>query len=246
MIFKEKKGQSLDQAAAEERCEDPRMRPVNGQDPGRVEEAGENSPAPSQASSGVSSRAPLPSARVPRHYEPHPPGQGQQLGRGGTTSDPTHGAQARRSVTTGGAGLVRRATSTTGPTSPVLETSGQDNNRFSRKGSLNSTSNSLNSSIGSGSRPMKHLINLNYPAVPKLPGLGSPPEEDRSLPNDNPGTDRTRTSDTTTRGSYDLHRKQDSGPDEEPVHKLLHKRQVLQKGVLNLPAIDTAPLSNQQ
>ena len=52
---------------------------------------------------------------------------------------------------------------------PIVDTAQYD--RFARKGSFNSaTSNSLNSSIGSGSRPVRQLINLNYPAAPHLTG----------------------------------------------------------------------------
>ena len=129
-----------------------------------AEDTQDNTPDPSQsncteASSSASSRAPRLSVSQRQRCTGHLMGQ---TGRRGRTSDPTNG-QRWKSAMYNGPRVTRPSTN-----QAVIDTTQYD--RFARKGSFNSTSNSLNSSNGSGSRPGRQLISLNYNAAPYLTG----------------------------------------------------------------------------
>ena len=220
---------------------------VSHQDQSSADDTHNNTPDPSQsncteASSSGGSR--VQQLSLPQRQKP--------LGKPGrrvTTSDPTNGHRWKSAVNTGH--RVLRP----GANQPVIDTSQYE--RFARKSSFNSTSNSLNSSTGSGSRPVRQLISLNYPAPPGLISRFQTLDED-SFPS-SPRNGRLESIKTETskisQPSNDSQKKssyippktapscsfQDSGFNDDP---LLRSRNGVKRASVNLPSL-SPPLTSK-
>ena len=221
---------------------------VSHQDPSSADDTQNNTPDPSQSncteasSSGGSKALHL---TLPQRQKPH-----GKPGRRVTASDPTNG-QRWKSATNTGPRVLRP-----GANQPVIDTSQYE--RFARKSSFNSTSNSLNSSTGSGSRPVRQLISLNYPAPPGLPSRFHTLDEDSfptsprngRLASIKPETTRLSqpSNDSQKKSSYNPPKTapscsfQDSGFNDDP---LLRSRNGVKRGSVNLPS-KSPPLTTKE
>ena len=220
-----------------------------------AENTQDNTPDPSQSnctevSSCASSRVPRLSVSQRQNRMGHLMGQ---TGRRGTTSDLTDG-QRWKSAMHNGPRVIRPSTN-----HAVIDTTQYD--RFARKGSFNSTS----SSVGSGSRPVRQLISLNYAAnnpsspLSRVSAHDEHPSDETKLSMSprrglltSINTDTTKvsqSSDSKRRSyvppkaapSYALH---DSGLDEDTLSALLPSVNAGKRGSANLPSL-SPPLTSK-
>ena len=219
---------------------------ISHQDPSSADDTQNNTPDPSQsncteASSSGGSRAP----HLSLQQRPKPLGK-----PGRRATDPTNGQRWKPSLNTGPRALRP------GANQPVIDTSQYD--RFARKSSFNSTSNSLNSSTGSGSRPIRQLISLNYPAPPGLiprfhtldeDSFPTSPRNGRLVSIKHETTKLSQPSNDSQKKSSYIPPKtapscsfQDSGFNDDP---LLRSRNGVKRESVNLPSI-SPPLTNKE